>query len=324
MARGYASIGLRAFLITFLILIGIGCVAAGVTYSMELWGGKTIPNVVGMTQEDAENILQELGFSTEVESVASDEDKGTVLGTDPESGVRADEHSMIIVYVAKPKSVPNVLGMMLEEAEAVLSDNGYTNIEVIEKASDEEKGKVLSQEPNAKTKAKSDTLISLTVATPHIVPEVVGMSEAEAKSALTNAGYKYYVTSSYSEDVPEGTVVETVPPAGEPLSSTETVEVKVAKSRSSELIEVARRYFESLSRISVNGRSYEISQIDDVQYENGSTCRFTLTVRPFESHSWFGGEPEVRYGNYEKLDGSILMNDKNEVVSTNPPITMLQ
>lgn len=324
MSGNYASIGFRAFIISFLVIVGVGCVVGGITYSMELWGGHAIPDVVGMPQEEAEQALKDQGFSPEVEAVSSDEEKGTVLGTDPEAGVRAEEHTTVTVYVAKPKSVPNVVGIMIDEARAVLSENGYTNIEVVEKASNKEQGTVLAQDPKANAKAKSDDLVSLTVATPFIVPDVKGMSETEAKSTLANVGYKYYVTTDYSDEVEEGCAIGTVPAAGEACPSTTTIEIKVAKSRAKELEEAAKKYLESLSRISVNNRSFEISSVDGVTPEGDSSCRFTLTVRPFETHSWFGSEPETRYGNYEKIEGTLSINAKNEVTSSNPPITPLK
>lgn len=324
MAGNSGSIGLKAFLITFLCIVGIGCVVAGITYTMQLWGGKVVPYVIGMTQEEAEEAMQVQGFGTDVQRVESDEEKGTVVGTDPEAGSRANENSVILLYVAKPKSLPNVCGLMLEEAKAVLSENGYSNIEVVEKGSDEPQGKVLSQDPKAGNKVKSEEKVSLTVAVPYVVPDVKGMSETDAKSAIANAGFKYYVTYAYSDDVNDGSVIETKPPAGEALKSSSTVEIVVAKSRSKELEEAARKYLESLSRISVNGKSYEISSVDEVFYDNGNTCKYSMNVRPFETHSWFGGEPETRYGNYEKIEGTILVNDKGDVVSTNPQITPLQ
>lgn len=318
MQQRYGSMGLKAFLITFICIVAAACVIAGITYSLELWGGKTVPYVVGMTQAQAKDALAERGFASNVEKVGSDEQKGTVLGTDPEAGTRADDGFEITIYVAKAKTVPNVVGSMVDDAKALLGENGYNNVEVVEKASDEEAGKVLSQDPSANSAAKTDALISLTVATPHLVPNVNGMPEAEAKSVIANEGYKYFVTQIYTDDAQEGTVVETSPEAGSACPLSKTIEIKVAKSRSKELTDIARRYLESLSKVRINGKSYEISQIDDVSYDNGSTCRFTLTVRPFESHSWFGGEPDVRYGNYEKISGSVTVNDKNEVESSDP------
>lgn len=323
MSNSNKSIGFKAFLITFLSIVIVGCAVAGITYSMELWGGKVVPYVIGMTQEQAEEAMQAQGFNTDIERVESDEEKGTVVGTNPEAGNRANENSTILLYVAKPKSVPNVSGLMLEEAKEVLNQNGFTNIEVVEKGSDQTEGKVLSQDPKGGTKTSSDSKISLTVAVPFIVPDVKGMSETDAKSAIANAGFKYYVTYAYSDDVNEGSVIETEPPAGEPLKSSSTIEIKVAKSKSKELEEVAKKYLESLHKVSINGRSYEISGVDQVSFDNGSTCKFSISVRPFETHSWFGGEPETRYGNYERIDGTILINDKGEVVSTNPPISTL-
>ena len=46
-----------AAIVALVVLIAAG-VAAGVTYQMELWGGKVVPDVTGMTQADATYMLQ--------------------------------------------------------------------------------------------------------------------------------------------------------------------------------------------------------------------------------------------------------------------------
>ena len=49
--------------IVLVCLLAVGGAAAGVTYYLELWGGKMLPDVVGMTQSDAVYGLESKGFA---------------------------------------------------------------------------------------------------------------------------------------------------------------------------------------------------------------------------------------------------------------------
>lgn len=321
MANAYTSAGLKAFLITFLCIVGVAFIVGGISYSAGMWGGTNIPDVIGLSQKEAVSVLGELGFSCEISEEASDEEEGSVVNTDPPVGTRVETTNPITLFVATPRKVTDVCGMSIEEAKAALTDLGFTNIETVEKISDDETGKVLSQDPLSGSNAKGYDLISLTVASPHTIPDVSDMSEADAKSKMEDAGYKYYVTQEYSDEIQEGHVISTVPKSGEVYAASETVEIIVAKSRSNELVEIAEKYLKSLSRVAINGKTYEISKVDSVRFDHDSTCKFTISARQYESHSWFGGEEELRYGNYEQIEGSVSINDNNEVESTDPNMT---
>jgi eukaryotic-like serine/threonine-protein kinase len=60
------------------------------------------------------------------------------------------------------------------------------------------------------------------------VPNVVGMTEAEAATLLREAGFRVELRSQASEEVPEGVVISTTPPGGTELSPNEPVLVYVS------------------------------------------------------------------------------------------------
>jgi serine/threonine-protein kinase len=60
------------------------------------------------------------------------------------------------------------------------------------------------------------------------VPNVVGMNEAEAATLLREAGFRVELRSQASEEVPEGVVISTTPPAGTELNANEPVLVYVS------------------------------------------------------------------------------------------------
>jgi len=110
------------------IAIVVGIVAAiaaivGVTFALGMWGGKTVPDVVGMTETDARAILEDSSFAVRATQVKSDDTEGLVLIMDPASGSRAPEGSEVVIHVATARLIPDVVGKTSEEALALLADS---------------------------------------------------------------------------------------------------------------------------------------------------------------------------------------------------------
>jgi serine/threonine-protein kinase len=59
-----------------------------------------VPDVIGERVEDAEEIFEDAGFSTDVEDIESGKPKGTVVWTDPDPGVLLDPSSGEVVIGA--------------------------------------------------------------------------------------------------------------------------------------------------------------------------------------------------------------------------------
>ncbi|NND04595.1 MAG: PBP1A family penicillin-binding protein [Acidimicrobiia bacterium] len=91
-------------------------------------GAGTVPDVIGRTVGDAVGELTELGYQTKLEWVVdSPLAPGTVFGSAPAAGSAVAEGSVVTLQVAGPEpgqSVPAVLGLPLDEAEARLIAGG--------------------------------------------------------------------------------------------------------------------------------------------------------------------------------------------------------
>lgn len=66
----------------------------------------TVPDVTNRTQEDAEQILADMGFVVNVEKVYIDDydtyvDAGYVISTDPEAGTSANSGDQITILVSR-------------------------------------------------------------------------------------------------------------------------------------------------------------------------------------------------------------------------------
>lgn len=300
----------RVVAIVIVLLVAAAAAAAGITYQMELWGGKVVPDVAGMTQADATYQLEGKGFTVRATQVKSDETEGLVLLTDPGSGGRAEEGSEVVIHVAVPRIVPDVVGKTRDEAAKLLEAEDFARVTFAEEKSDTAEGTVLSVTPEAGEKAKASTDITVTVAVPFTVPDVANQPLDAAKAALQEASYVPEVAYYYTEDVPEGTVVGTSPAAGEKLASGSSVTVSVAMSRASVLVPAAKDYLSSIGTISLGGTTYEIVSVDDVKYTGYNQTSFTVTAAAVTTL-----DGETVRGSAKQKSGTIVWDDSDNVVS---------
>lgn len=300
------------------VLGALAIAAAGVTYAMELWGGHSVPDVVGMTQAKARTELEGAGFSVTALEVKSDDTENTVLLTDPGAGVRAAEGSEVTMHVAIARMVPDVVGTTEDEARSLMDGEGFQNVTYEPKKSNDPEGTVLAVSPEPGTKAQAKTPITVSVAQPYTVPDVAGKARDEAVAALEADGYVVTVDQVNTEDYPEGTAVTTDPPAGTKLNSGEAVTLFTAHNRSTELVELTRKMLDDASQLTINGGTYEVRSVERVEYNGDGVCSFTIVARPFATTNlpWFlGGGTKTEYGADETITGSVTWNADNTVRS---------
>ncbi len=307
-----------------LILLAIAALIAGglyAAYSMQIWGGKVVPDVIRQTEEAAVASLSDEGFSANVRYVVADDVEGIVIACDPQAGTRVEEGSTVTLEVSIPRVIPKVIGKSQDDAMAELEHSGYLDVEIVPQKSNEAEGTVLAVNPSEGEQATSDAHIVLTVAESYKVPSVVGMSKDEAVAALEAQGYVVSFGSVNTEDVAEGMAVSTEPAADTAYPTGSTVKLLLAHNRSTELIAAVRDYFANTQTFTMKGQNYQLGEVKAVTYKGNDVCGYSITARPYETHSWFGQEPETRYGNYETIDGTMTFNASNEVLSTDPVIT---
>lgn len=302
-------------------LVVVLAAVAGGTYMAELWGGKTIPEVVGLSQPEATDALAAKGFAAQAVEVKSDDPQGTVLSSDPEQGHRAEEGSTVTLSVAVPRIVPAIVGATSDEAAQALEAEGFTAVTYTEEKSNEAAGTVLAVSPEAGTEAKSGDAITVTVAVPYTVPDVEGMSEADAKAALQAEGYE--VTSEWytTEDIEEGTAVSTDPAAGSELNSGSEVTLYVAHSRGTELVDLTREILPGANLTNDEG-SFKVENIKSCTYRGDGEVLYTVEARQYEVVTMpFGlGQETVFAKKLTTIEGGIVWNDDNEVSYASPSI----
>jgi serine/threonine-protein kinase len=200
-----------------LLLLVVGGLAAAWYFTQE--DTREVPNVVGVRLEQAVAQLQDDGFRTDITTEPNDAEEGTVFAQDPSAGADADEGSTVDLRVSggpDTSAVPNAVGLSETEARDRLVDAGF-QVETREVFSDREPGTVVSQEPAAGADAEPGTSVTIEVSkgTGMVeVPNVVGLSRAEAEDELTSAGFEVNAVDVPSVE-PEGTVVAQNPTGGQ-------------------------------------------------------------------------------------------------------------
>ncbi|HEX2030948.1 MAG TPA: Stk1 family PASTA domain-containing Ser/Thr kinase [Actinomycetota bacterium] len=114
---------------------------------------EAVPEVVGLSQEEATAVLQEAGFEVAVQEQESEEEAGIVIDQEPDAGVEAEPGSTVTIVVSTgpPTTVvPDVICDPIPEAQAEIRDAGLVPQEVGSEFSLEcPEGTVASQDPGA-------------------------------------------------------------------------------------------------------------------------------------------------------------------------------
>ena len=297
--------------IAVVAVVVIAAIAAFATYQAELWGGKVVPNVTGMTEADARSILTDNGFNVRTEQVKSDDTEGLVLISDPSAGARMEPGSEVVIHIATTRTIPEVKGKKKEEAAKLLADAGYENVKFEEQSSDKAKDTVLSVSPGEGERAKSTAEITVKVAKPYVVPDVAGQGIDTAIQAIEKAGLGYEVVYYDTEQYPEGTVVNTDPAAGTEVKKGAYIVLNVAQSRGSKLEELASAQLGAGTTIEKGGKSYQIDSLDSVAYLGNNTVSYTATAHEYVTV--FGST--VSNPDTETITGTIVFNDNDEVAT---------
>ncbi len=196
----------------------------------------TVPNVVDLPLDEAEELLRDAGFEVQIERQKSDTvDKDTVISVTPGEGEEANEGQTITIVVSEggeTVTVPQVQGDSQTEASNKLSNAEFRFNIVQEPSATVPENQAIRTDPAAGQSVAKGSRITLFISsgTEEVaVPNVVGMTQAAAEAALSAAGFTAVVVE-VEADAPGdvGNVVAQNPAAGTNLATSETVTIDVA------------------------------------------------------------------------------------------------
>ena len=208
-----------------------------------------MPNVVGLSQDEAKQDIEEakLVFEVAGEEYNKDVPEGFVISQKAEDDLgdftttpqnkKVKEGSKVLVKISKGQektTVPNVEGKEKEEAIKMLED-AKLQVEVIEETSKTVKeGYVISQETEPDSEAFAGDTVKIHVSTGTGIKQVtvisvIGQDEATAKSNLENLGLKVNVSYNTDESKGNGVVLEQSIDANKTVDEGTTITITVNK-----------------------------------------------------------------------------------------------
>ena len=279
--RAPLSAGVKRTVFIVVVLVVLALCAGAITYSMSLWGGKPIPDVVGKTPDVAAEIVKDAGFEVAFAQDYSDDANNVILRSEPAAKQRGEKGSVVTLVVACARSVPDVKGLSESDALQQLSDRGYSAVRSESVPSDEEEGTVIKQNPDANMVLPADGAITLTLAAPYVVPDVVNKSVEEACDVLKTAGYKYEISYTYTDSSEKEHVVSSEPAAGEKLHSGKVVALKAVKYRGTELVALAKQQLKVGTTIKLGGVPFKVNEVRQVTYSGGHKVKANIVAQPY-------------------------------------------
>lgn len=200
----------------------------------------TVENVAGVTTEEAKTALSQKGLSNvKVSEQQSDTvSAGKVISTDPEAGTEVEKDAEITLIVSSGTStvqVPSVASMTVSKAKSTLAAEGFNAVEGSKVYSDTVKaGLVAYSNPKGGAQASKGATITLYISkgpkrTTTTVPDLMGMTKAQAKEALTAKKLVLgSVSTAYSDNVSKNRVCVQSKAEGTEVKTGSTVDITLS------------------------------------------------------------------------------------------------
>lgn len=200
----------------------------------------TIPSVVGLLSEDAQNTLlaksKDLKIDFE-ESSSNDYKVGMVMEQYPSTGTEIESNGTVKLIISTgPESfkLPNVYNLSDSQAVTKLEELGLKIKHDFAFSDEIEEGRVISTEPARDAFVVSGDTVTVLVSngpekTNAIVPDVSGLKEDAATKKLEENGLKKgNVISGHSSTYANGTVMAQSQKAGSEVAKGSTVDIQIS------------------------------------------------------------------------------------------------
>ena len=256
-------------------------------------GKVTVPDVRGMSEEDAKALLNKKGLGIQV--VTRKESKkykaGKISKQTPEAGEKVSKHTKIEVVVSSglvgsKKAIPDVSGMSETEAQNELEEAGFKVTSSFQYDDSVESGKVINTTPEAGTKAEKGSTVTMLVSqgsNKKTVPDVRGMADATAQSTIKSYGFNVgTVTYDYSDSVEKGMVISQTVEPGTKASAGTSISITVSNGpKPEEKIEVQSFVGQQESALKSWASSKGLyTNISDSQYSDSYAKGCIISMTP--------------------------------------------
>ncbi|MFV0362784.1 MAG: Stk1 family PASTA domain-containing Ser/Thr kinase [Suipraeoptans sp.] len=239
-----------------------------------------VPDLIGMTEDEVAEALDglEIGYKVTSQEESEKYDAGQVISQDPEAGEKIDKNKTVNVVLSSGKAgekakIPSIEGMSEEDAQKALQTAGLTNINwTSANSSTVDSGHVISVTPGVGSEVEKDEQITVVISLgveQQSVPNVVGYSESDARSAIESVGFAVGSVSYQADSSASGTVLSQSPTGGKKDPGTK---ISLVISKGPEMVNVPSIVGKTLTQatqalsnvgLSVGGTTYAFSDSVD-------------------------------------------------------------
>lgn len=256
----------------------------------------TMPKVIGENVDTAKSALEKLGLDVTVRyRQTSDYDVDTVIDSSVDEGEQVKVGTAVTLTAAAQETtkVPSVTGKKRSVAEELIQDAGF-EVDFEEEYSDSvEEGYCISQDPEGGTEAQKGSTVTVTVSKgvdnsgKAKVPNLIGDSESEARSALEAVGLKLGdVEKVYDNNSgTNGTVIKQGVDSGTYVDQGTSVSVQISATQTYSFSEDIQAPTSSEDPDYKSGTPVTITITD----ANGTTLLPSTTVTSFPETKTFTG-----------------------------------
>ncbi len=301
-----------AVIIAFAVLFMVGK-AAGIFKSVpgtstESEAKVTVPNLVGMTEEEAKDALNKkhLGYGVADRKASDKYEEGVIMEQETAANKKVAKNTEIKVVVSTGKEIkkvqiPDVKGKgeteaqkALEKAKLIVESEAIYDDNV-------EEGKVISTDPASGTEVQEGIKVKMYVslgAEKVEVPSIVKIRLEDAQAALSAVGLNTgNITEEYSDEYEAGIVISQKKEAGSKVKKGTSVDFVVSKGKKVKMVNVPRlnnlteeQALQKLESIGVSGyvvewrydntvtEGYVISQTTSGSVEEGSSVGIVVSL----------------------------------------------
>lgn len=242
-------------------------------------------SVGGMTFEEAKDALKKVGLGIQQEKTESSEDveEGRIISQSEEKGTMVKKNTTIKVVVSSGAGqfdVPDVKDLDKDSAVSKLEAAGLKVTFEYVYNDDVPAETVISQTPEAGTKAKKDDTVVITLSRGREtvqVPNVIGETEANARAALEAQNITVTsVSSDYSDTVPEGCVMDQSKAAGTFVEKGAGITLQISLGKKI----VTYSFSHSIVAPIKDGMAYNLANVELVKAESDEVIQTWKNVAP--------------------------------------------
>ena len=204
----------------------------------ESTGINEVPDVEGLTEDEAVSALEALGFIVSTSYEASDDvEEGVVISQSIVSGTELEEGSEITLTIssgADTVTIKDYSGLTQADAEAALTELGLAYTITLEYSDDIGTGYVIETDPEAGSEVSVNSTVTIVVSRgaetkTTSVPQFVGSTEADAEEMAEEANLVLVIEYT-TNDAQVGNVVYQSIAAGNSVEEGTTITIRVGKA----------------------------------------------------------------------------------------------